>query len=155
MDAAIRDGVTDGYYCSDKENELRGQTMAALAQCIKSATEECGRAEETGATAEAARAAGAASQAEKAVMIWEQVVKEEKNPKERKTAEEMLAQQKEELARQKSVYELHQHGLRDLKENNPTAARDHGSTTASLVDDTHFYAKCFFQTRLQSTCLLI
>ena len=125
MDDAIQARVTPGYYCSAKEDGLRNRTKTALVQCIASATEEVGRADDTGATAEAARAAGAASAAEKAVKIWEQVVAEERNPKEKKIAEDMLRQQQEELARQMSVYDLHVRGLQGLKANDPTAALVH------------------------------
>ena len=118
-------GTTEGYFVSDNETSLRDDMTVALEACIASAEEEVNRADNMGATAEDAKKAGARSAAGLAVTIWERVVKDEKTPEQREIAEQMLAQQREELKRQESVYELHQSGLKELKANDPEAALVH------------------------------
>ena len=118
-------GRTKGYFVGDNETSLRDDMTEALEACIASAEEEVNRADNMGATAEDAKKAGARGAAGLAVTIWERVVKDEKTPEQREIAERMLAQQREELKRQESVYELHHSGLKKLKANDPEAALVH------------------------------
>lgn len=123
-DAALA-GATRGYFVSDSEARLQEEKMAALALCIESAKEEVGRKKGAASTSEQAKAAGAVGKAEEAVGMWRKLLTKALstgNPVEIQMAEEKLAEQTEELARQKKVYELHQTGLRNLKANNPEAA---------------------------------